>query len=407
LISWKDFSIYLGNFGRAEIKERLAEKGYQKSSLEGYTLFTKEAGDYQFAIKSDDTLLKGTSEAILRELIRQKSSQNGADSHPTVIEFLPHLEGTWGALMTPSGDPSAVARQFQAYCRIELSEFQALCNKINKPGYEPQPGWDFMTVGEWGTEQLTITLNFLYHYPSGEEADKDVGVVRTALTDMPSLTSRSRLWGDKISLQSIEVHGNILKAVVGTTSKSLISSAIVNRDYSFLPIRNVQPDAPQVITSTLELGWILYELPGEGFAIALPPEWQQFVLDPETFEKGLGVLSEQDSKFKGVFSSQAMRSLMASGLKFFGMDLSPKALLLDYPVTANILKMNMGVELSPDDYVPMYLKQLEKIASSKTPITHRHVTLANVEAEEFKYSVEAPTAMGSTVSGEGGAVLGL
>jgi hypothetical protein len=80
-------------------------------------------------------------------------------------------------------------------------------------------------------------LSFLYHYPSGEEAGKDVALVRVALTETPTLGFRGRTWGDLLSLQSVEVQGTVLKATASTNSRSLIGTAITDRDFGFLPIR--------------------------------------------------------------------------------------------------------------------------------------------------------------------------
>jgi len=161
-----------------------------------------------------------------------------------------------------------------------------------------------------------------------------------------------------------------------------------------------QVGAASVVTSTLKNGWILYQVESEGFAMALPPEWIQISLDPQAFDAALKVVGEQNPEFKQFFSSETMRSLLASGLKFYAFDLDPKALTLGLPPSTNVIKLELPFSVPLDSYVAINLKQIESIADPSVPVVHQRVDLFNVEAEEFKYKMTMAGAVGKTVSSQ-------
>jgi hypothetical protein len=153
-----------------------------------------------------------------------------------------------------------------------------------------------------------------------------------------------------------------------------------------------------ILTSTLESGWIRYEVTAEQFAIALPPEWLQLDLNPEALADLLGIVGEQNPQFDELFSSQMLRALVAAGVKFYAIDLNPDSLVLDLPTTANIIKVDLGLEIPLDVFVNLNLTQIEDLASPDVPVTHRRVMLTNVEAEEFKYVAEITDITGRNIT---------
>ncbi len=155
-----------------------------------------------------------------------------------------------------------------------------------------------------------------------------------------------------------------------------------------------------VITSTLETGWTLYRMVDEGFEIALPPGWQTFSLNPETMQDALAIVGEQNPAFKDMFSSEMLLRLAAAGIKFYGMNLQADAMAYDLPPSINILKIDLGMALPLDTYIPATLKQLEAVADPEVPITHRRVTLSGVDAEEFKYGMAMTNLLGKPIKGK-------
>lgn len=164
------------------------------------------------------------------------------------------------------------------------------------------------------------------------------------------------------------------------------------------PTPNPTLEPLTVITATLESGWILYKAQADGFAIALPPEWISIDLNPETFEDTFAVMGELHPEFGGgLFTSETFRSLMAGGIKFYGLDTSQEAIILGSPATVNIVRIDLGFELPLDTLVALSLEQLESLANPDIPITNQRVTLSDVEAEEFTLVSELPGLGGDPV----------
>ncbi len=152
--------------------------------------------------------------------------------------------------------------------------------------------------------------------------------------------------------------------------------------------------AEVVVTSTLESGWTLYAMQTSKFALALPPSWERLDLNPSALETGLGIVGEQNPKLKAMFSSQTVRGLAAAGIRFYGFDPSPESLASGSPTSVNVLKIGVGASFPLDSLVPLTLQQLKNIADPATPITHRRVSLSNVEAEEIKYQAKLTSVTG-------------
>lgn len=144
----------------------------------------------------------------------------------------------------------------------------------------------------------------------------------------------------------------------------------------------------KVITSTLESGWTFYQVPDAGFAVALPPEWLRIGLSPEAFEDVLVTVGERNLELQEMLTSKTLRRLIAGGIIFYALDISPESLEADFPTTINALKVDLGMEVPLDLYATLNLAQVEQIADPRVPVTHQRVTLTNLEAEEINYAAE-------------------
>ncbi len=170
-----------------------------------------------------------------------------------------------------------------------------------------------------------------------------------------------------------------------------------------LPSATVEPtgSAPVsttlVLTSTLSSGWIRYELPDENFALALPPTWIQVNLDTNQVQTNLEIAGEQNSKLKSMFSSQTLRQLIAAGIKLYALDSSPQSFSKGIPVSANVIKLNMGVALPLDSVVAASLNQVKNLAVASTPITPHRVKLSTTDAEVLSYATSVTTQTGDAI----------
>lgn len=158
----------------------------------------------------------------------------------------------------------------------------------------------------------------------------------------------------------------------------------------------VEPGA--FITSTLENGWINYESQTDGFTIALPPEWIPINLNPDTLDDALAVSGELNPEIGGLLTSEKLRNLIAAGIKFYALEVSQESLNLGLPPSANLLMVDLGLELPLDLLVPASIQQLESIADPEIPIAHQLVTLSNHEAAEITYVTDVVGIGGDPVS---------
>ena len=392
-----DSCILLGNFQRPEIKRRLLDKGYKERTVRAFEVFVAENKSPKFALKSD-TLIISSRETTLEDLIPSAmGSRQGLDRHPSVASLLEHLDSAWGALLAPTGNIGAVSDGLRG-AKLP-SEFGDAVLQAYRLYGEPQIAWDMMAIGFWGTKGITTTLTFLYHYPSSQEATADIAVAKKSLTEIPSLSRRGQTWGDLLELRNVGVNDSVLKATATTKNKSLIGPSIANRDMGYLVIRQgspkatkgqvtsspVPPTATQTLSSTLATGWILYEKPIDGFAIALPPAWKQIDMDLQTIDAMIKFYKETDPQMADLMEKS--RSSVSAGLKFMAFDLAPGSRTKNYLTNVTVEKSRLQAEISLNVYVQIVAGQMENMASVVKPISHRRVTFAGGEAEQLQYDV--------------------
>jgi len=164
------------------------------------------------------------------------------------------------------------------------------------------------------------------------------------------------------------------------------------------PTATPQPTpTPPVATPTLEAGWVLYEKPADGFAIALPPTWRQIDMDPQTLGASLDAIKAQNPELAPQLEGQA-RSLLEAGIKFFGFDLAPEALATGAATNVNVLSQSLPAEVSLDFYVQLSVGQLENMSSVVKPVQQRRVQLAAGEAEELSYAMNMVAPSGAALA---------
>jgi len=264
-------AVLLGEFGRAEIGERLSEKGYKRRDAGPFTIYSAEAGKGTIAVKAD-TWIVSRDKSEVERLIEQKKSNLGLHRHPAVAELLNRLsEDVWGIWIAPSGD----AGQFEAYAQGQLAMF----SQINKPladrfrefykeGDAVEFGWDALAVGFVSGKDKVTTLTFLYHYPSEDESQKDVSLLKRTLSQMPVFSNAGiRLLADLLTLQEVEATGSVLEAEASTRSRSFLGSRFSSMDFWFLPFRvrapRTFPDWQQVTSAKGEFSVLMPGAPNE------------------------------------------------------------------------------------------------------------------------------------------------
>lgn len=152
------------------------------------------------------------------------------------------------------------------------------------------------------------------------------------------------------------------------------------------------PAPTTVAASELDPGWKLCEKESEGFALGLPPTWEQIDMDQATLDASLEAVSKNNPDVADMLKGQA-RNLLLSGVKFYAFDLAPEAVAEGFATNVNVIKQTLQVAPSMEVYVQINVAQLEKMPSVIKPLTHQRVKLASGTGEELRYqlSMQAPT----------------
>ncbi|HLF26137.1 MAG TPA: hypothetical protein VJG32_07365 [Anaerolineae bacterium] len=380
-------TILRGDFSRPEIKERFVEQGYRLRPAGEFMLYLKDEEPLCFA-QTSDLMIISTSPTVIESLIERKTSgRPGLDRDPAMKAFMNQLNGAWGAFLAPRGDAGAYSGW--------LYWMEELYGKSKDPirswldqwkDQQPQIAWDVMAVG-WRGSPSTHALTFLYSYPSPAEAEKDVELVKAALTESPAFAA-ARTWANLLQLDSVEVHERILAATASTTSDELIAHAQRDENWGFLPVRPVPAEqavaedwsSPDAEVTELGSGWMLYRVEAEGFAIALPADWVHFDLGATAMVALLENMREVDPEAAGAIEEEA-RMAAAAGIKFYAFNLKE--------VTANGMA-NLLIIKSPDEGMPleiiarMLLNQYRDSAVTEQPIERQRVHLPTGAAEQIQ-----------------------
>ncbi len=138
-------------------------------------------------------------------------------------------------------------------------------------------------------------------------------------------------------------------------------------------------------------GWTRYEQADEGFAISLPPGWQQMDLDPQTVRESMQNVLKDNPQMAEALGEQA-QSMAASGVKFWGFDMSDLSSDSPSVTNVNVLVTDVPENVTLDQYEQVNAEQLEQMA---TDVKHERVNLPAGEAIKFTSTLGTSTQSGS------------
>jgi preprotein translocase subunit SecD len=147
----------------------------------------------------------------------------------------------------------------------------------------------------------------------------------------------------------------------------------------------------------LETGWVLYEKPAEGFALALPPTWKQIDMEPNTINTDLDLLEESNPEIGKLLKEEAP-VMVASGTKFWSVDLDPAAAKVGSLTRIGVVKLHSEIKISLDALVSGYITLLDDQPGVIKPITHQRVELAGGDAEELRIKTAVTTTNTTTTT---------
>jgi len=134
-------------------------------------------------------------------------------------------------------------------------------------------------------------------------------------------------------------------------------------------------------------GWQKFSYEDLGFSISLPANWTYFDLITEDIDKMLESSVEMNPELLGIFSSDYLRSLAASGIKLYAVDKNVESLGSSIPSTLNVLAIESPMDITFDDYVEINIKQLHNMLGEDVDIIQNTIYLEEVEIALLEYEI--------------------
>jgi hypothetical protein len=162
---------------------------------------------------------------------------------------------------------------------------------------------------------------------------------------------------------------------------------------TFTPTEETDPFSVEI----LEDGWSQFTYGEDGFTISIPEGWEHLDLNSSDLDQMLNSFDENESSPLGdLFTSEMMRNLAISGVKFMAIDVSTESLTAGIPTTINILASEMPFDLSLDEMAQVMESQLESIYGQEITLNHEIIELNGSEALKIIYQLEVPDPFGQT-----------
>jgi len=139
------------------------------------------------------------------------------------------------------------------------------------------------------------------------------------------------------------------------------------------PTDEPAPEPEEVAGGNVDSDWLWYGIAEDGYYLALPPEWREIDMDPETMNASLDALEQENSDVATLLSNAQVENLIISGISFYGFDLSPQAIGDEFPTSINVLKQPLGAEISLDVYTELNVGALENLDNVSTAVDNQRV----------------------------------
>ena len=163
------------------------------------------------------------------------------------------------------------------------------------------------------------------------------------------------------------------------------------------PTPSQTPTQPPTSTPYAEGDLLIYEKPGDGFAIGLPPTWAPFDVSAEAIEAAITFVKKNNPDISDLLTSQ-LKSLIAAGVKFFAIDFGPGSAGDGIVTNLSILYQPLPITVSLDAYIQINIAQLEALPNVVAPVKHNTVMLKAGEGEELQYQLTVNLPGGKTTT---------
>jgi len=139
-------------------------------------------------------------------------------------------------------------------------------------------------------------------------------------------------------------------------------------------------------------GWPVYQVSGEDFSIALPPDWRQIDMNPQKFEAGMQEAIRQNPQMQAMAGN--LRQQMTKGVKFFGLDQT--TIGTAFATNVNIIRVPLPPGGTLDSIVSESLRQYESLSNVTKPVNHER--LGDRERLRVRMSMNMPDGQTQTLA---------
>ncbi len=142
---------------------------------------------------------------------------------------------------------------------------------------------------------------------------------------------------------------------------------------------------PAYTITTTDDGWQYYLSHEFNFSLLLPPDWAVLDLSAEDLETLISAASEQNPALDSFFSSDAVKSMAAAGIKLLAVDLNVTAMASGSATNLNVAVSDLPMDISLDQYIELTILQVKNIFGEDIPVTQEKTTLAGLDAGKVTY----------------------
>lgn len=160
---------------------------------------------------------------------------------------------------------------------------------------------------------------------------------------------------------------------VSTLSLALLFSASV-----------LLAEAPKA--ESLQAGWTRFDKKADHFSLALPPTWRQIDMDPAKLDESLAKLSEVNPAMGAALTPQ-IQSLVASGVKFFGLDPDVELAKTGFATNLSAIVDKIGPKVDFEASLRANVAQIEAVDVVVKPVQQTRLKIGGRDAARLRYEM--------------------
>jgi hypothetical protein len=135
---------------------------------------------------------------------------------------------------------------------------------------------------------------------------------------------------------------------------------------------------------TAENDWPLYEVPAEGFALALPADWEHIEINPQTLDD---LVSKATDKYPGLRGmADSIRQEVKAGIKLYGFD--NETATTGRGTSVNVGKFALPAGGTLDALVEQNARQIPNRFKVTGPMKRERKTTLHADGERLQYRVQ-------------------